>query len=172
MTDTSTATTETASTDAPHGTEGEQTTETPTVEDLLAKVEELTGHSRKWEDRAKANKEAADELAALKRERMTDDEKAQAAVAEIEQRAKDAEDRAEKAEAALARMTVATEFGLTKEDADALAAVSDPEALRLLAERLASRSTGPRPNPAQGNREGAPQTPKDAAIDALGSLFD
>lgn len=170
MTDT-TAATDTTSTDAPHGADGEQTAETPTVEDLLAKVEEITAHSRKWEDRAKANKEAADELAALKRERMTDDEKAQAAVAEIEQRAKDAEERAEKAEAALARMTVATEFGLSKEDADALAAVSDPEALRLLAERLASRSSV-RPNPAQGNRDGAPQTPRDAAIDALGSLFD
>lgn len=59
----------------PHGSEQEQTAE-PTIEDLQKALEEAKGHSRKWEERAKANKVAADRLEQLERERMTDEEKA------------------------------------------------------------------------------------------------
>lgn len=164
------------------GTDEQQTTdegaksdaeETPTVEDLLQKVADLTTHSRKWEDRAKANKTKAEELDALRAESMTAEEKAQAALTDAETRATSAEERAATAEAALARYTIATEFGLNKEDAEALSAVSDPDALRALAERLADRApSGPQPNPAQGRSRGnAPTTPGQAFSDALSELF-
>lgn len=171
-----TATTATGTED-PQGTEtgapAENSAETPTVEELLAKVEELTGHSRKWEDRAKENFEAKKELDKIRREQMTDAEKAQADRAEIEQRIADAEDRATKAEAALARYKVAAEFGLSQEDAEALSAITDEAALRALAERLAGRSpAGPRPNPAQGRGgKTAPATPAEAFADAMSELF-
>lgn len=147
------------------------TTETPTVESLQEALDKITAESRKWESRAKDNFEARKELDALKASQMTDAEKAEAASKETEQRLADAEKRAADAEAALARYSVATEFGLSKEDAEALAAVSDPDALRALAERLAGRS-GPRPNPAQGQgNKPAPTTKAQAFADALGDLF-
>lgn len=46
-----------------------------TVEDLLAEVEKWKVTSRKHEGRAKANKDAANELARLKRDHATDDDK-------------------------------------------------------------------------------------------------
>ena len=60
-----------------------QATET----DWQAKYEEMRGHMRDWEKKAKANQSAADELEKLKSEQMTEQEKANA--------------RAEKAEAEL-----------------------------------------------------------------------
>lgn len=169
-------TADTATTDAPQGTDGGDgttSTETPTVEDLLAKVEELTKHSRKWEDRAKTNKEKADRLDALERERMTDSERAEADRAAMEQRVTEAENRATAAEAELARYKVANEFGLSPEDAEALASITDEATLRALAERLAGRKPGTqRPNPAQGRApKTAPTTPAQAFADALGDLF-
>lgn len=168
MSDTAT----TDSTDAPHGAEGEQT-ETPTLEDLLAQVEDLKKNSRKWEDRAKTNKDAADRLAALEREKMTDAEKAEADRSDLEQRAASAEKERDEAVAALARYKVATEFGLDPEDAEALASVSDEDALRRLAERLAGRQTGPKPTPAQGrgSKKTAPSTPAEAFAEAMSDLF-
>lgn len=151
----------------------EQQEATPTIEDLQAKVEELTGHSRKWEDRAKENFDARKELDALKVAQMTDDEKAQASFAEVEKRATTAEERATTAEAELARYKIAVEFELDKEDAEALAAVTDEATLRALAERLAGRSSsGPKPNPSQGNsRTTATSTPRQAFAEALEELF-
>ena len=172
MSDTPASTSETPA-EKPHGSEEGKPAEAPTVEELLAKVEELTGHSRKWEDRAKANKEAADRLAEIERDRMTDAEKAEADRASHAQDLADAIDRADKAEAALARFTVATEFGLSKEDAEALASVSDPDALRALAERLggAVKKT-PRPIPGQGKGGNAPAASTKAAFaDALEALL-
>lgn len=172
MSDTAeTTTTETTATETPHGAEAESSTETPTLEDLLAKVETLTAESRKWEGRAKANKEAKDALDALQREKMTDTERAEADRSALEQRATDAEDRATKAEAALARFTLATEFGLTKEDAEALASVTDEASLRALAARLAGRPAKPTPGQGKGARP-APTNTKEAFVDALSDLFN
>jgi hypothetical protein len=44
--------------------------------DWKAEAEKLKAHARRWEERAKANKVAADRLEQLERERMTDEEKA------------------------------------------------------------------------------------------------
>ena len=62
--------------------------------------------SRKWEDRAKANKDAADELQAIKDGQLSDQQKAEA-------RATAAETRAAKSEAEAIRTRVAFEKGLT-----------------------------------------------------------
>ncbi len=165
----------TASTDAPateqsepHGSDAGEQNEAPTLESLEAKLAEITAHSRKWEDRAKENKAAADELAALKRERMTDSEKADADRVDMEKRVSDAEDRAVNAENALARYKVAIEFGLEEKDAEALASVKDEAALRALAERLAPRS-GQTPNPAQGRRTSAAPT---SAAEKFAAAFE
>lgn len=45
--------------------------------DWEAKYNEMKQHSREWERKAKANKEAADELAALKESQMSEQEKLQ-----------------------------------------------------------------------------------------------
>jgi alanyl-tRNA synthetase len=159
----------------PHGSEdGTGTeTETPTLEDLLAKVEELTGHSRKWEDRAKANKDAADELAALKRSQMTEAEKAEADRKAADDTLASVTKERDDAVAALARYKVATEFGLSAEDAETLSAISDETTLRALAERLSGRSPqGSRPTSSQGRGNSAPKSPREQALDALGGLFD
>ena len=143
----------------------------PTIEDLQKALEERTEHARKWEARAKANKDKADRLDSLEAEKMTDAEKATAALTAAQTEAQTATERAEKAEAALARYEIATEFGLDADDVKALSSISDPDALRSLAERLASRSTGPQPNPAQGrNRGSAAQTTEQAFADALADL--
>lgn len=156
----------------PHGDGQEQQTE-PTIEDLLAQIEDLKGNSRKWEDRAKANKGKADQFDALQRESMTDAEKAEATLTEAQQRVTDAEQRATAAEAALARLQIVHEFGLDEDDTAALEGVTDPETLRTLAARLAGRSTsGPKPQPSQGKaRKPAPTTPAQAFADALEGLL-
>lgn len=156
MTDTATTGTE----GEPQGSEGTGEQNTPTIEDLQAEIESLKGHSRKWEDRAKANKEAADKLTEIEREKMTDAQRAEAERSEIEQRATSAEERATNAEAALARLQIVHEFELTQDDTSALEGITDPDTLRKIAERLAGRSTTqpPKPNPAQGTRTGAGAT--------------
>lgn len=144
----------------PNGEQTGEQTDTLTVEALTAEVEEWKGHSRKWEDRAKENKTAAAERDEARQELATVTTERDEAVA-----------RADKAEAAVVRLEAAIEFGLTPEDVEALEAVSDPDAVRSLAERLSAR--GPRPNPAQGNRGRSPvsSSPSDLFVDAVGALF-
>ena len=148
-------------------TPGTESNETPTVEDLLAKVEEITGHSRKWEERAKANKEKAEQAEAL----ATEIETLSTKVTEAETARDEAVQRAEAAEATVARLTVAMEFGLTADDAKALASVTDETALRALAERLAAATPrGPRPIPEQGRRSEKPAPT--SAKDAFAEVFE
>lgn len=148
--------------------------ETPTVEALQAELEEWKGHARKWEDRAKENKDAKDELDRAARERMTEDERRNADLQAATTERDEALARAEKAEADLTRYKIAVEYGLTDEDTTVLSSVSDEAALRTLAERLSARSSGPRPNPAQGTRHGkatGPATTSDLFADAVEGLF-
>lgn len=173
MSDTATGT---EGTDEPQGTEGtdEQTTEeTPTIESLQAAIEDLKKESRKWEGRAKDNFSAKQELDKIRREQMTDAERAEADKAEHAERITTAEKERDEAVAALARYKVATEFGLSAEDAEALAEIKDENTLRALAERLAGRSPGVKPNPAQGRaKKPAASTPGEAFAEALGDLFN
>ena len=89
----------------------ETTAETPTLEDLQAKVEELTKESRKWESRAKENGSKAREFDEQRKAAMTDAERA---VAEAEERG---------------RTAAVTEFGqeLARTQFDALAGRRNPD---------------------------------------------
>lgn len=68
-----------------------------------AKEIDWVAESRKWEDRAKANKAAADELATIKEAQKTEAEKAADRLAAAEKRANDAELKALRADVALAK---------------------------------------------------------------------
>lgn len=84
--------------------------------------------ARKWEARAKENKDAADELAALKAAQMTEAEKAAAHLAEVEGELAalkaDAQRRADAAEVAKATGVPAAllEYCATRDDMEAFAA--------------------------------------------------
>lgn len=87
--------------------------------------------ARDWERRAKENKSAADELAQIKEAQKTEAEKTADRLAKAEQAARDAEARA-------LRREVALEHKLSKADAALLDSITDEDAMRLLAERLAA----------------------------------
>jgi hypothetical protein len=91
--------TETASPEAP-----------PTMEELQARVEELTKESRKWETRSKENHQAKTELEKQRQAAMTDAERA---VAEAE---------------AKGRTAAATEFGKRLATSEIRAAAADVKA--------------------------------------------
>ena len=112
--------------------------------------------SREWERRAKENKAAADELAAIRDSQKTEAEKAAERLAQAEQRVAEAEARA-------ARRDTALEFRLTAEDAALLDAVSDPDAMRSLAARLASVADERKrlnPVPSEGSNQQPADNPK------------
>lgn len=102
-------------------------------EDWKAKYEELLGHSRDWEKKAKANKEAADKLAAMEQERQTDSEK----IADLANRL-DEKERAEKRAKLVAK--VAKEKGVSAD----LIAGDDEESMSAWADRLKEAMTPPR----------------------------
>lgn len=145
---------------------------TETLEALRKELEDFKAHSRKWEERAKANKDAAEALEALKREKMTDEERRAADFDALTKERDEATAAREAAEAALTRFRIATEFGLTPDDVEVLASVSDEKALRALAERLSNaQSNGPRPNPGQGRGGKAPATNGDRFADVFADFF-
>lgn len=172
-----TATENTAAPSEPQGSEGGDTTteNTPTVEELASKVEELTKHSRKWEERAKANKEKADRLDEIEQASLSAEQKAQRNIESLTAKAEEAEARAEAAEAALVRLTVALEYGISKEDADLFLTGSDEETITAQAKRFSERAGGsgprtPKPNDKQGKRGGdGPRSSKDVFGDFLDS---
>jgi hypothetical protein len=147
---------------------------TPTTDELLAKIEELKGHSRKWEDRAKENKEAADKLAELERAQMTEAQKAEADRQAATEALTAATKRAEDAEAELVRYKLAIELELSAEDAEALAKVQGDEAtLRALAERLAGKKAPTaKPTGSQGRTTTGTPTAKDAFVAAMEGLIE
>lgn len=151
---------------------GEQ--QTPTVEDLQAQIEKITAESRKWESRSKENYEKAQKYDEAERARMSAEERLNADLEEASTRAAEAEERAQTAEAELARYKVAVEFSLSDEDATALEGITDEKQLRALAERLSERSTGPRPHRSQGRRHGSasgPASTGDLFAQTLDGLF-
>lgn len=144
--------------------EGQQndTEQAPGWDDLFdgedpRKVREALDNSRKWEKRAKDNKAAADRLAELEAERMTDAERHEA-------RIKAAEERAAELEAANDRKAVAIEHGLSAEDAALLDHMTDVDAMHAVAKRLSRQAdvesrrapylpdSGTNPRPARDER--------------------
>ena len=85
--------------------------------------------SRDWERKAKANKAAADELAALKEQQMTAEQRAA-------ERERKAEARIQEAEARATRREIALDYSLDKQDAMLLDDLTDEDAMRRLAKRL------------------------------------
>lgn len=143
----------------PPADQDDDQTPTETAEEKAARLEaELTAakqHSRKHEDRAKANKAAADELAALKAASATPDQKLTLA-----------EERAAKAERELARYKVASETGIPA----ALIHGDDEDAMRDFAEALKAFKgetppvvkPKPKPDPTQGGGNGGGSKPSAA----------
>jgi len=124
----------------------------PTVEDLQKEIETWKGHARTWEDRAKANKNAADQIKAIEDANKTELEKALDQVAELQ-----AELNSSK-ESAL-RSSIIAEFSLDPDDAAVLLTASDEEGLRAQAERLAAKTAPktPKVNVNNSDLEGTPE---------------
>lgn len=122
----------------------------PKVDDTDWKAE-----ARKWEQRAKENAPAVKRLAEIEQASMSSEQKAEAA-----------ERRAIEAEARVVRRDLALEHNLSKDDAALLDTITDEDAMRRLAERLASAESDRKK---QGNhvpREGNPPTSSSNADDA------
>lgn len=117
-------------------------------------------NAEKAENQAKSAR-----LAEFEQAQMTEAEKAEA-------RVKAAERRATELEAANVRKDVALEHGLSKDDAALLEGITDPEAMKRLAGRLAQQAAeaagprAPKPHPAQRVGD-APTEDKDAVARAF-----
>lgn len=141
---------ETPSTDPAQGPETPEPQ--PTEVDWKAKA-------REWERRAKENKSAADELAGIRESQKSEAEKAA-------ERLADAERKVALAEARAVRREVALDFKLSKEDATLLDSVTDEDAMRALAGRLAAKGEADRKK--TGNRDPfAGRTPVNAGEDPM-----
>lgn len=147
--------------------------ETPAKDETQepAKAEtDWQAEARKWERRAKDNKSAADELAKVRENQMTEAEKAEA-------RVKTAEERVRDLEAANARKDVAIEHRLDPDDAELLNDLTDVDAMRRLASRLQAAANdaagphSPRPDKNQGRSSSGPATTADQFAAALGGAF-
>lgn len=90
--------------------------------------------AREWEKRAKENKTAADELAAIRESQKSEAEKAAERLATAEKDAADARREA-------LRFRVAAKFQIDDEDADLFLTGSDEETLTRQAQRLAGRAS-------------------------------
>lgn len=143
--------------------------------ELEKEVETWKAHARKWEDRAKENSSAKKDLSASEKamEELTK------RLDETAKRLDEADNRAADAARAALRLRIANEHGIDTtpgEDgapsmADLLLTGADETAMTAQAAAIGARSTGPKPNPAQGKGGSAPVSGKDAFIEALGSAF-
>lgn len=100
--------------------------------------------ARKWEQRAKSNRDELDQLKAA----ATDADKATSELDSLKQQMAELK-------AANDRKDVAIEFKLSREDAALLSAVTDVEAMRTIADRLSKKPTGYVPN--EGTQSPAPE---------------
>lgn len=152
-------------TDAPAQDVDQAATE-PQVEETDWKAE-----ARKWEQRAKENKGAAEELAQIKDAQKSEAERAADALAQ-------AQADAESARAELLRYRVAAEHGITDADDIALFLTgTDEDTLTRQATRLAERTVAeprprsPRPDPNQGRSGPGTASTADQFAGAVGDLL-
>lgn len=147
--------TETGPTDtSAQRTDGSATADAENV-DWKAKFEEAQKHSRTWEQRAKDNKSAADELATLKDSKKT-----------VEQKLADLEAKHAEAEARALRSDIATKHGISAEDRDLFLTGSDEATLTAQAKRLAERIADQKKNGNRAPKEGATTTSGNTDSDA------
>lgn len=142
---------------------------TPEVESP-AQETDWKAEARKWEERAKANTQAAKRLSEIEDAQKSEAEKAAERIAQLE---KDAA--AARAEAL--RFKVATKHGISDEDADLFLTGSDEETLTRQAERLAARYEDagkprqPKPDRNQGRQAGGSTSTADQFAAAVGDLL-
>lgn len=103
--------------------------------DWEAKYNEMKQHSREWERKAKANKDAADELAALKEAQMSEQEKLQQQLADATARADALQAEKDKKQWVI---EVSTETGVPSDLLELISA-SDRDDLMSKAEKLADK---------------------------------
>lgn len=124
--------------------------------------------ARKWENRAKENRAAADELAALKDSQKTAEQRFEDRLREVEQRAADAETKA-------LRSDIAAEHGITAQDRDLFLTGTDEETLTAQAKRLAERETERKKQgnhaPREGDTKQAGNANEQSAREFAGELF-
>lgn len=113
-------------------TESEATTETTETKPTET-VEFWKQKAREQEKRAKENADAAKRLVEIEDAQKSEAQKAADRMAEAEKRAAEAE-------AKVLRREVALEFKLDKDDAELLDALTDEDAMKRFAERLANAS--------------------------------
>lgn len=125
-------------------------TEAPTVE-APAQETDWKAEARKWEDRAKANKSAAEKLAEIEEASKTADQKAAERLALAEKRAVDLEQKADRAEVAAEKgVPIGLIHGSTRAEMEAAA-----DAL-ITFKGTSDIPNIPRPDPSQGAKgEGA-----------------
>lgn len=129
---------------------------TPPVDETDWKAE-----ARKWEQRAKENKTAADRLAELEEANKSELEKAT-------EKALAAEKAAEQARADALRLRVALKHGISDEDADEFLHGTDEETLTRQAKRLTALVADRKKNGNHVPREGT--TPREPAEDPMREL--
>jgi uncharacterized protein (DUF885 family) len=139
----------TASPDLPMH-EGQPSTETNPPSAPAQEID-WKAKAREWESRAKANKTAADELAAIKESQKSEADKVAERLAAAEQKAVAAEARA-------LRREIALESKLSPADAALLDAITDEDAMRALAARLAGQVEDGKKNGNVVPREGTTTT--------------
>jgi len=126
--------------------------------------------ARKWEAQAKANAEAAKRLAELEDANKTEAEK-------VAERLANAEREATEAKATALRLSIALEHKLDETDAALLDKLTDEDAMRALAARLAAAQVEekatrpPRPDPNQGRNGAAPTNTADLFAATVGDLI-
>lgn len=128
-------------------TEPEASTEQKQEQKPTETVDFWKQKAREQEKRAKENAEAAKRLAELEDAQKSEADKAADRLTKAEQRAVEAEAKA-------LRREVALEHNLSKDDAELLDALTDEDAMRRLAERLATASEDKRKNGNRVPREG------------------
>jgi hypothetical protein len=145
----------------PEGQQAEQDAKTFDAE----YVDKLRKEAAKYRTEAKANADAAKRLADIEDSQKSDAVKADERIAKAEQRAIEAEARA-------IRREVALDHALTREDADLLDSLTDEDAMRRLATRLASAAADKTKNGNYAPREGNnPSAPDNSDAQFARSLF-
>lgn len=147
----------------PHGEHGEKVqsaasgVESPGDVDWKAKYEETLGHSRKWEQRAKDNADAARRLEQVESSQQSTEAKNAERIAALEQQLADSQ-----RTALIAR--VQASHGISDEDASLFLTGEDEQALTAQAKRLADRAQVGPVAPSEG-------TPRVSSSDDPGRTF-
>jgi hypothetical protein len=153
-----------AATETPEPQQPAQAADAPKPAEPKVDETDWKAEARKWEQRAKANNEAAAKLAQIEEANKTEAQKAADRLAAAEKEAAEAK-------ATVLRRDIALEFSLTKDDAALLDKITDEDAMRALAARLKpsdepAGARAPKPDPNQGRSgSGGPKSTADSFAD-------